>query len=401
MPSLMFSNPLAMKSSYKRLGDYIRQVDVRNKDLAVDNLLGLSIAKQFIPSIANTIGTDMSNYKVVKPRQFGYVPVTSRNGDKITIALYEGKDDCIISQAYTVFEIKDESKLLPEFLMMWFHRPEFDRYARFKSHGSAREVFEWDEMCEVMLPVPPIEEQRKIVAEYQTIERRIENNRRLIATLESTAQAIYRHMFVDNIDSENLPQGWYMGTIGEFCNCNTKSYTSKDNWDTIYYLDSSSLTENVFEPYERLKVGVDVIPSRAKRKVKNNDILFSTVRPNLHHYGMIQGNLTNVLVSTAFAVINSKNRFVSNELIYLWLTSPWNLEHLQHIAEMSKATYPSIVAEDILNIPVAIPNLENEKYVNANTQFRMIYKAIAVHIKETSILEKILKISLFQLSKFQ
>lgn len=202
-----------MKSNYKRLGDYIRQVDVRNRDLAVDNLLGLSIAKLFIPSIANTTGTDMSTYKIVRPRQFGYVPVTSRNGDKITIAIYEGKEPCIISQAYVVFEVINTNVLLPEYLMMWFRRPEFDRYARFKSHGSAREVFEWDEMCEVMLPVPPIEEQLRIVAEYQAIERRIENNRRLIATLEDAAQTIYRHMFVDNIDPNNLPQGWRMGHI--------------------------------------------------------------------------------------------------------------------------------------------------------------------------------------------
>lgn len=225
-----------MKSNYKRLGDYIRQVDVRNKDLAVGNLLGLSIAKQFIPSIANTIGTDMSNYKIVKPRQFGYVPVTSRNGDKITIALYEGNSDCIISQAYTVFEVKEESKLLSEYLMMWFRRPEFDRFARFKSHGSAREVFEWDEMCDVMLPVPPIDEQRKIVAEYQAIERRIENNRRLIAILESTAQTIYRHTFVDNIDPENLPQGWRMGTIGEIINISSgKSLTDKEDAPNDFY----------------------------------------------------------------------------------------------------------------------------------------------------------------------
>ncbi|WP_290380615.1 restriction endonuclease subunit S [uncultured Duncaniella sp.] len=206
-----------MQSNYKRLGDYIRQVDVRNRDLAVDNLLGLSISKRFIPSIANTIGTDMANYKIVQPRQFGYVPVTSRNGDKITVALYEGDNPCIISQAYIVFEVTDMDKLLPEYLMMWFRRPEFDRYARFKSHGSAREVFEWDEMCDVMLPVPSIEEQRKIVAEYQAVERRIENNRRLIATLESAAQTIYRKMFVYNIDPENLPQGWRMGTLKDTC----------------------------------------------------------------------------------------------------------------------------------------------------------------------------------------
>ncbi len=240
-----------MQSNYKRLGDYIRQVDVRNRDLAVDNLLGLSISKQFIPSIANTIGTDMANYKVVQPRQFGYVPVTSRNGDKITVALYDGDKPCIISQAYIVFEVTDTDKLLPEYLMMWFRRPEFDRYARFKSHGSAREVFEWDEMCDVMLPVPLIEEQRKIVAEYQAVERRIENNRRLIASLESTAQTIYRQMFVDNIDPENLPQGWRMGTIGEFCketkSGGTPSRTKNEYWDRKDYrwLKSGEVANNV------------------------------------------------------------------------------------------------------------------------------------------------------------
>lgn len=224
----------------KRLGDYIRQVDVRNRDLAVDNLLGLSISKQFIPSIANTIGTDMANYKVVQPRQFGYVPVTSRNGDKITVALYNGDKPCIISQAYIVFEVTDTDKLLPEYLMMWFRRPEFDRYARFKSHGSAREVFEWDEMGDVMLPVPSIEEQRKIVAEYQAVERRIENNCHLIATLESTAQTIYRQMFVDNIDPENLPQGWRMGTIG----------------DIISISSGKSLSDKVDEPNNEYKYPV-------------------------------------------------------------------------------------------------------------------------------------------------
>ena len=205
-----------MKSNYKRLGDYIRQVDVHNRDLAVERLLGLSVNKQFIPSIANTIGTDMSNYKVVAPSQFVYIADTSRRGDKIAIALLGGQGKAIVSAIYTVFEITNEMELLPEYLMMWFRRPEFDRYARFKSHGSAREVFEWSEMCEVLLPIPPIEEQRKIVAQYQAIERRIENNRRLIATLEETAKTIYRKMFVDNIDIENLPKGWRIGTLGEF-----------------------------------------------------------------------------------------------------------------------------------------------------------------------------------------
>lgn len=240
-----------MQSNYKRLGDYIRQVDVRNRDLAVNNLLGLNISKQFIPSIANTVGTDMANYKIVQPRQFGYVPVTSRNGDKITVALYEGDKPCIISQAYIVFEVSDTNKLLPEYLMLWFRRPEFDRYARFKSHGSAREVFEWDEMCEVMLPVPTIKEQQKIVAEYQAVERRIENNRRLIATLEDTAKTIYRKMFVDDIDPNNLPEGWRMGTIGEFCketkSGGTPNRSKNEYWDNRDYrwLKSGEVVNNI------------------------------------------------------------------------------------------------------------------------------------------------------------
>lgn len=240
-----------MKSNYKRLGDYIRQVDVRNRDLAVERLLGLSVNKQFIPSIANTIGTDMSNYKVVAPSQFVYIADTSRRGDKIAIALLGGQGKAIVSAIYTVFEITNEMELLPEYLMMWFRRPEFDRYARFKSHGSAREIFEWDEMCNVLLPVPPIEEQRKIVAEYLAIEQRIESNRRLIATLEETAQTIYRKVFVDDIDPENLPDGWRMGTIGEFCketkSGGTPSRSNPKFWDNHQYrwLKSGEVANNV------------------------------------------------------------------------------------------------------------------------------------------------------------
>ena len=198
---------------YKRLGDYIREVNVRNRELTVTILLGLSIEKKFIPSIANTIGTDMSSYKIVQPSQFAYVPVTSRNGDKITVALYDGEESVIISQAYTIFEIVDKDLLLPEYLMMWFRRPEFDRYARFHSHGSAREVFDWDELCNVMLPVPDIARQREIVSEYATLTNRIRLNEQMIANLEATAQALYRKMFVDGVDKENLPEGWRRGHL--------------------------------------------------------------------------------------------------------------------------------------------------------------------------------------------
>ena len=157
---------------YKVLGDYINLVDLRNRELGITNLLGVSIEKRFIPSIANIVGTDLSSYKVVKNGQFAYGPVTSRNGEKISIALLNG-EDCIISSSYTVFEVIRKDELDPEYLMLWFSRPEFDRYARCRSHGSVREIFGWDEMCAVELPVPDIEKQRKIVKAYKTITDRI------------------------------------------------------------------------------------------------------------------------------------------------------------------------------------------------------------------------------------
>lgn len=343
------------RSDYKRLGDYIREVDVRNRDLAVTNLLGVSISKEFIPSIANTIGTDMSSYKVVRPNQFAYGPVTSRNGDKVSIALFHGDECAIISQAYTVFEVQDGETLMPEYLMMWFRRPEFDRYARFHSHGSAREIFDWDELCDVLLPVPSIERQRAIVAEYETLSRRIDLNRSMIAQLEAMAQTLYRKMFVDDIDPEHLPAGWRMGTLGEICEINTENLSSRDKYQYIRYLDSSSVVQNAFEEYQTLNALVDDIPSRAKRKVRHNDIVYSTVRPNLKHYGIIKGDIDNLIVSTGFAVIRSRCEIFSNELIYLVLTDDKNTEILQGIAEMSKATYPSITPDDILNIKVLIP----------------------------------------------
>ena len=153
-----------MEKGYKILGNYIRLVDERNRNLAITKLLGVSISKKFIPSIANIVGTDLSNYKIVRTGQFAYGPVTSRNGEKISIA----------SSSYTVFEVENKEELDPEYLMLWFSRPEFDRYARYKSHGSVREIFDWNELCMVELPVPDIEKQRKIVKAYKTITDRID-----------------------------------------------------------------------------------------------------------------------------------------------------------------------------------------------------------------------------------
>ena len=206
-----------MKKGYRLLGEFIRQVDVRNTEGKEENLLGVSVQKQFIPSIANTVGTDFTKYKVVRKGQFTYIPDTSRRGDKIGIALLEDYDEGLVSNVYTVFEVIDENQLMPEYLMLWFSRPEFDRYARFKSHGSVREVMDWDEMCKVELPVPSIEKQRSIVKSYKAITDRIALKKRINDNLEATAQAVFQEQFVSFYGVDELPDGYSIVNLDSLC----------------------------------------------------------------------------------------------------------------------------------------------------------------------------------------
>ena len=193
-----------MKSNYKKLAPYIRLVDIRNTNDERYELLGVSVDKHFIKSIANTVGTDWRTYKVIKKGQFCYIPDTSRRGDKMGIALLLDYDIALVSQAYAVFEIINQSELLPEYLNLWFKRPEFDRYARFHSHGSVREIFDWEEMGNVELPIPDIEEQKKIVEAYNTIERRIELKRQINDNLEAQAQAIFKNIYKELEASQTI-----------------------------------------------------------------------------------------------------------------------------------------------------------------------------------------------------
>ena len=261
-------------TTYQPLGNFIQIVDHRNRDLQVTKLLGLSIDKCFIPSIANLIGTDMSSYKIVEKSQFVYIADTSRRGDKIAIALLDNYDEAIVSSIYTVFEITDTEKLLPEYLMMWFRRPEFDRYARYHSHGSAREIFDWDEMCATQIPVPPIAEQRAIVAEYAAVQHRMEVNKRLIAKLEETAQTLYKKMFVDGVDKENLPDGWRMGTLGEVCEYVTDKIDVEE-LDIDTYISAENMVKDKGGVIQCIS-----FPEEGRcTKFQTTDVLLSNIRP--------------------------------------------------------------------------------------------------------------------------
>ena len=331
---------------YKRLGDYIRPVDVRNRDLKVTNLLGVSISKEFMPSIANIIGTDMSTYKIVEKGQFAYGPVTSRNGDKVSIALLYDYDAAIISQAYTVFEIIDREQLLPEYLMMWFLRPEFDRYARFHSHGSAREIFDWYELCNVMIPLPSIVRQREIVEEYETLSRRIHLNEQMIEKLEATAQALYRKMFVDNIDKENLPEGWRMGTLSDIAiitmgqSPNGETY-NLDGYGTILYQGRTD--------FGRRYPTARVYTTSPTRYAKEGDVLLSVRAP----VGDLNIAPHNCCIGRGLASLKTNTN--SPSFLYYQLQ---NLSDVFNVSDDEGTIFGSINKDDLYNIEIVIPKME-------------------------------------------
>lgn len=374
----------------KRLGDYIRPVDVRNRDLKVTKLLGVSISKEFMPSIANIIGTDMSNYKVVTKGQFAYGPVTSRNGDKISVALLDNFDEAIISQAYSVFEITNPDILDSEYLMMWFRRPEFDRYARFHSHGSAREVFDWDEMCEVRLPIPPIERQREAVAEYNAIGNRIAQNKRLIATLEETARAIYRRTFVEGIDPNNLPAGWRMGTlteIAEYLNGQAcQNYPASDNEAKIPVLKIRELTQG------KCDLDSDSVTQSFPKKfiIENGDIIFSWS-------------------ATLFIDVWAGGRCALNQHLFkvipleffpkwfVYLNTQAHIEKWKHLISAKATSMGHIKREDLETAQVLIPSSNDMKAFDV--QLKPLFDNYIIKKKETLLLEKILSLLLSKMGE--
>ena len=237
-----------MGNRYKHLGDYIHKVENRNRDLKVSKLVGLSMTKKFRVSTSNIVGTDMSVYKVVNKWQFSCDFMSVIRVHKFPVVLKTDDDPVLVSPAYTVFEVNDENELNPEYLMMWFRRSEFDRYADFKCDSAIRGGFDWDALCDCMLPIPSIEKQREIVREYNTIQNRIALNNQMISKLEDIAQTIYKQWFVEGIDFENLPKGWNTGKLADLIEIKYgKSYSHLEEGEIPLY-GSGGLMSKVNKP---------------------------------------------------------------------------------------------------------------------------------------------------------
>lgn len=389
-----------MKNNYRKLGDYIQPVDVRNSDLKVSHLLGLSIDKCFIESIANTIGTDFRPYKIVKKGQFAYGPVTSRNGEKITIALLE-EPECIISSSYAVFEITDTSKLLPEYLMLWFSRPEFDRYARYKSHGSVREIFDWAEMCRVELPVPPLNEQQKIVNTYNAITNRIQikqkiNENILKQGIQIVQNFVGNAIYSNKTDSEieeiksSLPINQKMITIKEFC-MNTKSgstpsRTEMDYWKNgnIPWLKSGEVHNNITVETE------EYITKKATEETSAKLLPENTVLMAM--YGVTAGEVgyLGIEATTNQAICG----MICNSLedaAYLYFSLLQNQKEISSLA--NGGAQNNLSKELIENLKLVIP--ENISELNLN----VLVRNLILNTKELQKLNQLKQLIVSQISK--
>lgn len=209
-----------MKSNYK-LGELIRNIDVKNKDLHCNNLKGLSMAKEFRASTSNIVGTDLSKYKIVAYKQFACDFMSAIRVHKMPIAFNSEMEEILVSPAYAVFEVIDENIILPEYLMMWFRRSEFDRYADFRSDAAIRGGYGWNELCETEIKLPSLEEQRKIVQAYKTITDRIELKKEINDNLEAQASAIYHSLFDEQSE-------WAKGFVSDFGDVVGGATPSKD-----------------------------------------------------------------------------------------------------------------------------------------------------------------------------
>ena len=373
-----------MKSNYKKLGQYIRQVDVRNTEGKEENLLGVSVQKMFIPSIANTVGTDFTKYKVVKKGQFTYIPDTSRRGDKIGIALLTDYDEGLVSNVYTVFEVIDEHELIPEYLMLWFSRPEFDRYARFKSHGSVREVMDWDEMCKVELPVPSYEEQKRIVDSYKTITERITLKQKINDNLFEQGKTILKHLYDD---TELFGE---MTNLDCFCSNvvsgGTPSRTVDEFWDSndVAWLKNGEIKNNIILSTEEFISNAGLNGSSAKL------VPVYTVNMAMYCVSEIQVSLSCIPLSTNQAVLNlSTESFRKSCFVYYLMATYGN----EITSQANGSAQQNLSKEKIVSFEFASPNIEDSSFdfleVNMHERIRIAKEIISLSEMQVALLSRL------------
>jgi len=367
-----------MKSNYKRIGDYIRPLKVKNTDLKAKELLGINIDKFFMPSVANVVGTDLSKYKVVEKNQFACNRMHVGRDYRIPISCADKDEPFMVSPAYDVFEIKDTKVLNPEFLMMWFSRKEFDRNAWLYTDADVRGGLPWKSFCEMQLPIPHPDKQRAIVKEFNTIQNRINLNQQLIQKLEETAQAIYRQWFVEGIDLENLPEGWRVEKLQNFCTKIGSGSTPTGGKDS-YSKSGISLirSTNVFD-YNFSFDDLAFINERQAKKLKNveieeNDILFNITGVSVARCCMVPENVLPARVNQHVMIIRPFSNLNISFYLLLNLCSTDSKNTLIGISQ-SGSTREAITKSEIEEFEIVVPDSDKLKKFESQMQMIFTYK---------------------------
>jgi len=304
----------------------------------------------------------MENYKIIRKNQFACSTMQVRRDKKMPVALLQEVDEAIISQAYPIFEVKDTKELLPEYLMMWFTRSEFDREACFHAVGGVRGSLEWEDFENLQLPIPHPDKQKEIVKEYNVIQNRIALNQQLIQKLEETAQAIYREWFVEGIDLENLPEGWKKEKIKNICQKIGSGSTPTGGKES--YIDSGiSLirSTNVFDynfSFEDLAFINDDQAAKLKNvEVEENDILFNITGVSVARCCMVPKNVLPARVNQHVMIIRPYKD--SNVPFYLLLNlcSTDSKNALLGISQ-SGSTREAITKSEIEEFEIVLPEPE-------------------------------------------
>lgn len=393
----MFLKSWDMKSNYNKIGQYIRLVDERNFDLKVETLLGLTINKDFIPSVANTVGSDMSRYKIIRKNQFACSLMQVRRDKKIPVALQRNYKEAIISQAYPVFDVTDKDELLPEYLMMWFSRSEFDREACFYAVGGVRGSLEWEDFCNMQLPVPDIEKQKAIVKEYNTIVNRIKLNEHLNQKLEETAQAIYKEWFVEfefpmtkeyaesigkpelegkaymanggemvwNEElGKEIPVGWRDGNISKIVDLidgdRGNNYPSQEEMTPeghCLFLNAGNVTKNGFALYSNSFISEGKDKVLRKGKLKRHDVVLTTrgTVGNLAYYGK-HIEYENIRINSGMILMRGKKEEQSFYTYFLMKSADMKVSINNYLSGSAQPQFP---IKDIVQIPILVPALNN------------------------------------------
>ena len=334
-----------MKSNYKALSELIEKVDERNADGAITELIGVSIDKCFIKSVANTNGTDLSKYKIIRKNEFAVSLMQVSRDSKIPIARLEDYDVAIMSPAYPIFRVKDTSVVLPEYLEMWFKRPEFDREAAFIAVGGVRGSMPWEEFAKMKLPVPPMDKQKNIVKAYKTITDRIALKQKINDNLEATAQAYFDNLFFSCDDTDC--------TLADIALVNPSRPLSKGVEARCF--DMSTLPTSGCIPN-----GDTTKPYNGGVRFINGDTLIARITPCLENGKAAYINILNegefAFGSTEYIVFASKDDIPSCFYYFLIRNSKFVTFALQFMNGSSGRQRVS--GEELASFPLMIPSKE-------------------------------------------